>query len=88
MDSSDEAYEMSPLEGIGEQAARLRAARSGKISHLTRRMNIMNNLMVGNEYLDEVRGNLIKFDEMLDSFQTLHSNYAQFLKEEAHKEDN
>ena len=51
MDSSDEAYEMSPVEGIGEQAARLRAARSGKISHLTRRMNIMNNLMVGNEYL-------------------------------------
>ena len=87
MDSSDEAYEMSPLEGIGEQAARLRAARSGKISHLTRRMNIMNNLMVGNEYLEELRENLTKFEEMLDSFQTLHSNYAEFLDEEARKED-
>ncbi|CAL8360297.1 unnamed protein product [Arctogadus glacialis] len=88
MDSSDEASEMSLVEGIGEQAARLRAARSGKMSHLTRRMNIMNNLMVGNEYLEELRGNLTKFEEMLDSFQTLHSNYAQFLDEEARKEDN
>ena len=48
MDSSEEA-EMSPVEGIGEQAARLRAARSGKMSHLTPRMNIMNNLI----FLDE-----------------------------------
>ena len=35
-----------------------------------------------------MRGNLTKFEEMLDSFQTLHSNYAQFLDEEARKEDN
>ena len=68
MPSSDEA-EMEPVVGnLDDAVARLRASRSGKASHLTRRMNIVNNLLNDKEYLEEVQGNMLKFNELLEDF--------------------
>ncbi|KAK0150692.1 hypothetical protein N1851_008204 [Merluccius polli] len=77
----------NPVEGMREQAARLRAARSGKVSHLTRRMNIVNNLLFGRENLDEVKGNMRKFEEVFDDFNRTQHFYASLLDEDARKED-
>lgn len=73
---------------MSEQAARLRTARSGKMSHVTRRMNIVNDLMIGEESLDEVKGNMVKFYKILEEFNTLNSIYVhQCLNEESRKDD-
>lgn len=67
--------------------AQLRASRSGKASHLTQRMNIVNSLMIDKECLDEVKGNMMKFNGLSDDFKALHVSYAQMLDESARKED-
>lgn len=56
-----------------DAVSRLRASRSGKASHLTRRMNIVNNLLTDKEYLEEVKGNMLKFNELLEDFKDLHA---------------
>ncbi|KAG7999414.1 hypothetical protein GBF38_000166 [Nibea albiflora] len=61
---------------------------SGKMSHITRRMNIINNLMAGDEFIDEVKGNMVKFEEYLADFKDLHASYADTLSEEVRQEDN
>ncbi len=85
---SDEA-ETSPVKDMGEAAARLRASRAGKASHLTRRMNIVNSLMDDDDgsCLDEVKGNMVKFNELLNDFKALHASYVEMLDEGAKKED-
>ena len=83
---SDDEAEVAVLT-MSEQAARLRATRSGKISRVTRRMNIVNNLMIDKESLDEVKGNMIKFYEVFEEFNTSNSTYVQCLDEESRKDD-
>lgn len=83
-----EEADVNPAEDFGEAAARLRASRAGKASHLTRRMNIVNNLMNDPEYLEEVKGNMIKFNELLEDFKALHVSYSRMLDEDTQKEDN
>lgn len=86
MASSDEA-EMTPVKEMGEAAARLRSSRAAKASHLTRRMNIVNNLMTDKEYLDEVKGNMVKFNDLLEDFKALHTSYTEMLDKDAKGED-
>lgn len=45
-------------------------------------MNIINNLMAGVEFIDEVKGNMIKFYEHIADFKDLHASYAEALEEE------
>ena len=72
---------------LSEVAVRLKASRSGKMAHLTRRMNIVNSFMNDAEYLEEVKGNMLKFNEMLDEFNTLQESYVQMLSCEDKVED-
>ncbi|KAG7999317.1 hypothetical protein GBF38_000024 [Nibea albiflora] len=51
-------------------------------------MNIINNLMAGDEFIDEVKGNMVKFEEYLADFKDLHASYADTLSEEVRQEDN
>ena len=85
MSSSDEA-ETTPVKNMDEAAARLRSSRAGKASHLTRRMNIVNNLM-NDGYLDEVKANMKRFNDLLDEFKALHISYTEMLDEDAKRED-
>ena len=66
--SSEEAEVTAPA--MGEQAVRLRATRSWIMSHVTRRINIVNDLVIDEESLDEVKGNMVKFYEILEEFTT------------------
>ncbi|KAL7870670.1 hypothetical protein SRHO_G00081670 [Serrasalmus rhombeus] len=68
-------------------AACLRSARSGKMSHITLRMNILNHLMAGKDYLDEVKGNMFKFNEYFAEFKQLHTSYVEMLNEEERIKD-
>ncbi|KAL6471610.1 hypothetical protein MHYP_G00202600 [Metynnis hypsauchen] len=68
-------------------AARLRSARSGKLSHITRRINILKHLMADKDYIDEVKGNVIKFNEYLAEFKDLHTSYVELLNEEERVKD-
>lgn len=63
------------------------ASRAGKVSHLTRRMKILNTLMADNESVDEVKQNMARFHEMLQEFEGLHSAYIQTLSKEAKEAD-
>ncbi|ROL45881.1 Coiled-coil domain-containing protein 126 [Anabarilius grahami] len=57
------------------------------MAHLTRRINIVNSLMTDAEYLEEVKGNMLKFNEMLKEFKSLQESYVQVLSEEDKVED-
>lgn len=72
---------------LNEVAARLKASRAGKMAHLTRRINIVNSLMIDAEYLEEVKGNMKKFNEMFVEFKSLQESYVQVLSEEDKVED-
>lgn len=69
-------------------AASLRSSRAGKMSHITRRMNIVNSLMSDENSLDQVKGNMIKLNESLEDFKVLHASYIETLDEETKNEDN
>lgn len=43
--------------------------------------------MTDAEYLEEVKGNMLKFSEMLDEFKSLQESYVQVLSEEDKVED-
>lgn len=49
------------------------------MSHFTWDMNIVNALMIDNEYADEVKANMIKFKEMFDEFMKINQSYTQIL---------
>ena len=44
--------------------------------------------MAGDEFIDEVKGNMVKFEEYLADFKDLHASYADTLSEEVRQEDN
>ncbi|KAL6455390.1 hypothetical protein MHYP_G00361660 [Metynnis hypsauchen] len=69
------------------ETARLKASRAGTMSRITRRMNIINALMVDVTYVDEVKTNMAKFNEMLTEFKSRHESYVQLLSEEDKMED-
>lgn len=62
-----------------DKTAKMRLSRGGKMSHLTRRMNIVNTLMADAECLGEVKENMIKFNVQLEEFKTMHMSYQQTL---------
>ena len=75
-----------PEENLNEEM-KLRSSRSGKLSHLTRRMNIVNTLMDDETSLHEVKSNMVMFNTMLEEFRSLHGSYQETLKEEDRNED-
>ncbi len=68
-------------------ATGIKASRAGKMAHLTRRINIVNSLMADAEYLEEVKGSMLKFSEPLVEFKSLQESYVQVLSEEDKAED-
>lgn len=64
---------------VEDTSAKMRLSRGGKMSHLTRRMNIVNTLMADAESLSEVKENMIKFNVQLEEFKTMHVFYQQTL---------
>lgn len=50
-------------------------------------MRIVNSLVVDKDYLEEVKGNMIKFNEQLKDFKALHETYVEMLGEEDKNED-
>ncbi len=88
MDAIDpDTTEVVEMESLNEEVSRLRLSRSAKMSHVTRRLRIVNSLMVDKEYLDEVKGNMIKFNEQLKDFKALHETYVEMLEDEDKNED-
>lgn len=86
-DSDTDVNSGLPEKNLNDTTAQLRSSRSGKISHLTRRMNIVNSMMSDNEYIDEVKGNMVTFNDMLSDFKYLHASYIDMLNEEEKEED-
>ena len=86
MAASQADSETTPL-STPEEAVRLRSARAGKLSHVTRRMNIVNNLMEQEGDLEDVKGNFSKLKECFEEFNILHLSCVEYFEEEARKED-
>lgn len=72
MTDSNES-ELIPVRRMEETLARLRDARSVKISNLTRRMNILNNLMMEKDFLDIVKDNMLRLQKILVPLAQLKS---------------
>ncbi|MGL4765240.1 MAG: hypothetical protein ACRC2N_09475 [Aeromonas sp.] len=88
MDESDtDETDTMSVKGLSEDVSKLRSSRSAKLSHVTRRLRIVNSLMVDKDYLEEVKGNMIKFNELLKDFKALHETYVEKLEEEDKNED-
>lgn len=62
--------------------SKLRNARKGKLAHLTKRKNIMKELMEDATCVQEVKANESKFVHLLDDFKSLHGTYQELLSEE------
>ena len=86
MANSDEE-EMTLASNMSDSVAQLRSSRAGKMSHVTRRMNIVNDLMTSPEYLYEIKQNMIQFNQFLEEFKAVHASYSEMLDEEASNED-
>lgn len=72
---------------ISGHAPKLRNARKGKLAHLTKRKNIMLELMEDALCVQEVKENLNKFVSLLDDFKSLHETYQELLSEEEARQD-
>ncbi len=86
-ESEEEQSPSSAQKDLNVVAAGLKASRAGKMAHLTRQINIVNCLMADAEYLEEVKGNMLKFSEKLFRFKSLQESYVQVLSEEDKAED-
>ena len=90
MGDSDEEPDTGPIQpekSLAEESARMRASRAGKLSHLTRRMNIVKALTADTEFVDEVKQNAMKFNEMYSEFKSVHASYIATLSEEGQEVD-
>lgn len=67
---------------ISGHPPKLRNARKGKLAHLTKRKNIMLELMDDASCVQEVKENLNTFVCLLDDFKSLHETYQELLPEE------
>lgn len=74
---ADSALEKETLEE--DTSTKLRLSRGGKMSHLTRQMNIVNKLMADAQSISEVKENMAKFNVKLDEFKTMHIAYQHTL---------
>lgn len=72
---------------ISGHVPKLRNARKGKLAHLTKRKNIMLELMEDASCVQEVKENLNKFMCLLDDFKSLHETYQELLSEEEARQD-
>lgn len=57
------------------------------MSHITRRMNIIDTLMGDTEHIGEIKANMMQFNAMLNEFNTVQDSYVQMLWEEEKIED-
>lgn len=72
---------------VNGHVSKLRNARKGKLAHLTKRKNIMLELMGDASCVQEVKENLNKFVCLLDDFKSLHETYQELLSEEEARQD-
>lgn len=72
---------------ISGHAPKLRNARKGKLAHLTKRKNLMLELMEDASCVQEVKENFNKFVCLLDDFKSLHETYQELLSEEEARQD-
>ena len=69
------------------QAYKVKKARKAKLSQLTRRKNIMIQLMEDVSGLNEVREGLHTYKDLFEKFKTLQDNYQELLTEEERQKD-
>lgn len=72
-------------ENVGEDA--LRNNRRIKLGQLTRRMNIIKELMKDDSNLNEIKENVLKYRELLEEFDIIQGEYQRVLKESERKTD-
>ncbi|KAK0141928.1 hypothetical protein N1851_020399 [Merluccius polli] len=70
-----------------KQASKLKKARTAKLSQLTKRKNVMIQLMEDVSGFHEVRDNLHTYKDLLERFKDIHRNYQELLTEEERKQD-
>ncbi|XP_059901180.1 uncharacterized protein LOC132452529 [Gadus macrocephalus] len=88
MADSDQDLGLGPPEtDLKETSEKLRSTRSGKLSHLTRRRNIVDTLMDDETHLEEIKGNMDKFNAMFDEFKSNHESYQATLSDEDRSND-
>ncbi|XP_061753152.1 uncharacterized protein LOC133550969 [Nerophis ophidion] len=85
--STNNSAEGGEMTAIAQETSRMRAARIGKMSHITRRMNIVRNLMVDAEALKEVKINMSKFNEFVMEFKSLHKSHSEGLEPDEQRDD-
>ena len=77
-----EEMDESEIAQMDEQhMAKMRSARQYKLSQLTRRMNIIKELMKDNMVTDEVNENVQRYKAMLSQFKDAHSSYQALINE-------
>lgn len=81
LEPAEEALEMEDM------SAKMRLSRQGKMSHLTKRMNIVNTLMADKDGLDEVKENMVKFNQQLEDFKAFHVSFQQTLSAKDKSDD-
>lgn len=69
-------------ENVSENASALRKARKNKLGLLTRRMNIIKDLMNDKSNVKEVNENCVTFGELLKALEAIHEEYQNTLSEE------
>lgn len=74
-------------ENVSENASTLRKARKNKLGLLTRRMNIIKDLMNDKSNVKEVNENCVTFGELLKALEAIHKEYQNTLSEEDCKLD-
>ena len=86
--SSDQNQESTGTEmENSNQASKVKRARKAKLSQLTRRKNIMIQLMEDVSGLNEVRENLHTYKDLFEKFKTLQENDQELLTEEERQKD-
>lgn len=71
----------------GEHVSKLKNARKGKLSQLTKRKNIMLQLMEDVSGVQEVQENLQKYTQLIAEFKSVHKAYQEHLSEDDIKKD-
>ena len=75
------APELEVPQPDGEHIAKMRSARKTKLSQLTRRKNILKELMKDNMHTEEFEENMAKYKTLLDEFKDAHLSYHALLND-------
>lgn len=85
-DNKAENEESEQQKAEAEKRA-LRNNRKAKLAQITRRKNIINELMKDNINANEVEENVLKYNELFDEFKAVHQDYQRLLEEDEIKDD-